>query len=116
MPPAVDITPTPVGHHSIVLWYDIVYKPSIPEIFVAARNHAERPRATDGFGPRRFEIDAMVDSIWRQCYGHNYTEDQDLLKFLTRRNPEIEVRARGSRIQVGYMPGERSTWRKKYSL
>lgn len=69
---------------------------------VAARNYLRRPRARDGFGEKTFEIDAFIDAIWRNHYGPTYSEDLDLLKFLSRRNPEIAVRARGTRIQVGY--------------
>jgi len=49
-----------------------------------------------------FEIDPFVDSIWRQFYGHNYTENPDLMKFLAKRNEEIALRARSRKIQVGF--------------
>lgn len=58
-------------------------------------------RWRDDFVPQ-FEIDPMVDSIWRQFYGHNYTENPDLMRFLQARNPEIKIRARSGKIQVGY--------------
>nr|WP_294577584.1 hypothetical protein [uncultured Rhodopila sp.] len=81
---------------------------------VAARNERERPRAQDGFGERVIEIDAFVDAIWRSVYGTDYTENRDLMKFLLRRNPEIGVRPRATRIQVGYSPvGTR--YRKSYT-
>lgn len=50
----------------------------------------------------QFEIDPFVDSIWRQFYGHNYTENPDLMRFLQRRNPEIALAARSNKIMVGY--------------
>lgn len=50
----------------------------------------------------QYEIDPFVDSLWRQYYGHNYTENPDLMKFLMARNPEIKIRARSGKIQVGY--------------
>jgi hypothetical protein len=78
------------------------------QTMVAARNYLNRPRARDGFGPKTMEIDAFIDAIWRNTYGHNYSDDGDLLKFLMRRNPEIRVPNRGTRIQVGYMPGQNS--------
>lgn len=93
-----------------------VFKAIRRQTAIAARNELNRPLAKEGFGPRTIETDAMVDSIWRQFYGHNYSENKDLMKFLARRNPEIRVRSLGSRIQSGYMPGDRSTFRKKYQL
>lgn len=75
---------------------------------IAARNHLHRPRAKDGFGERTLEIDATVDGIWRQFYGHGYSEDKDLVKFLVKRNPEIAVKSRGTKIQVGYQAGRNS--------
>jgi hypothetical protein len=65
-------------------------------------------RSRDGFGRRRFEVDAVIDAHWRQCYGHDYSEDADLMKFLTKRNPEIAVKTGGTKIQVGYAPGSAS--------
>src|SRR4051812_48468099 len=79
---------------------------------IAKRNHDRRPRARDGFGERTFEVDAVVDTIWRQVYGHDYSEDQDLMRFLLKRNPEIGVRSAGTRVQVGYTASGRG---KKYS-
>jgi len=75
---------------------------------VAARNYLKRPRAQDGFGERTLEIDAFIDAIWRNHYGPGYSEDKDLMKFLTRRNPEIKVQSRGTKIQVGWMAGRES--------
>jgi hypothetical protein len=75
---------------------------------VAARNYLRPPRALDGFGPKTFEVDAFFDSIWRHYYGNRYSADEDLVKFLTRRNPEIRVRSAPSRIQVGYLPSAES--------
>ena len=81
---------------------------------IAARNALHRPRAKEHFGPRVFEIDATIDGIWRSFYGHNYSDDADLMKFLLKRNPEIGVRGAGTRIQSGYAPGDQSKFRKKY--
>lgn len=64
-----------------------------------AREHGARWR--DDLMPQ-FEIDPFVDSIWRQYYGHNYTEDAQLMKFLKARNPEIFITARSGKIQTGY--------------
>jgi hypothetical protein len=75
---------------------------------VAAINHLHRPHAKDGFGERTLMIDPMFDAMWRQYYGSCYTHDQDLLKFLLKRNPEIGLRSLGTRIQVGYSPT--ATW------
>jgi hypothetical protein len=74
------------------------------QTMVAARNHLHRPRARDGFGERTIEIDAYIDALWRNVYGRSYTEDQDLLKFLMKRNPEIKVQSLGTKVQVGYAP------------
>jgi hypothetical protein len=65
-------------------------------------------KSRNGFGRRRFEIDAVIDAVWRQFYGHNYTENQDLMKFLAKRNPEILVRSGGTKIMVGYRAGSQS--------
>ena len=76
---------------------------------VAFLNHLHRPLAKDGFGERTLMIDPVFDAYWRECYGKNYTQDADLMKFLARRNPEITVRSRGTKaIFVGYMPGSAS--------
>lgn len=72
------------------------------QVKVAAQNHLHRPAAQDGFGERVFAIDAQIDALWRSFYGCSYTEDKDLMKFLARRNPEITVKSRGTKIQVGY--------------
>lgn len=69
---------------------------------IAARNYLHRPKAKDGFGERTMEVHAVFDAIWRLHYGRNYTENKDLLRFLMRRNPEVVVRSRGTKIQVGY--------------
>jgi len=76
---------------------------------VAFINHLHRPLAQDGFGERTLMIDPVFDAYWRACYGSRYTHDADLLKFLTKRNPEIAVRSRGTKeIFVGYAPGSAS--------
>jgi len=49
-----------------------------------------------------YEIDPVIDAHWRRYYGHNYTENKDLMRFLAARNPEIVLRARSRKIQVGY--------------
>jgi hypothetical protein len=74
---------------------------------LAARNHRGE-RAVNGIGPRQYEMDAMIDTLWRQFYGNNYSEDPDLMKFLAKRNPEITVKAGGTKIQVGYAAGSQS--------
>lgn len=56
---------------------------------------------SNDFVPKE-EIDPVVDTLWRKFYGHSYTEDEDLMKFLRRRNPEIEMRPKSNKIQVGY--------------
>ena len=47
-------------------------------------------------------IDPFIDSIWRTCYGHNYTENPDLMRFLAKRNEEIALRPKSNKIMVGY--------------
>jgi hypothetical protein len=76
---------------------------------VAARNYLNRPRAQDGFGERVLAIDAWIDALWRNFYGPDYTANDDLMKFLAKRNPEIKVRSQGTRIQVGYSGASRGT-------
>lgn len=76
---------------------------------VAAINMLHRPLAKDGFGERTLMIDPVFDGYWRAAYGHNYTHDPDLLKFLARRNPEIAVKSRGTKeIFVGYQSSRAS--------
>ena len=76
---------------------------------IAALNHLQRPLAKNGFGERIVEVDPVFDAHWRQCYGHNYSADRDLLRFLIKRNPEIAVRSRGTKeIHVGYASGSES--------
>jgi len=74
---------------------------------LAAMNY-DGERSRNGFGARRFEIDAVIDAVWRQYYGHDYTSNQDLMRFLAKRNPEIKVKSRGTKIMVGYQPGSGS--------
>lgn len=84
---------------------------------IAARNYLNRPRAIDDLGPKTMEVDSFIDAIWRRFYGTNYSENDDLLKFLAKRNPEIVVKATGTRFQVGYMPSAesgKSRFRKVY--
>jgi hypothetical protein len=80
----------------------------------AAHHYLHRPRAQDGFGEKTMVVDPFIDALWRRCYGHNYTQDTDLLKFLKKRNPEIAVRSQGTRIQVGYAP-TRTRFSKRYT-
>lgn len=61
------------------------------------------------------EIDPVIDAHWRRFYGHNYTENADLMRFLVRRNPEIFVKARSGKIQVGYS-GKEEGKRKKAEM
>ena len=76
---------------------------------VAFVNHLHRPLAKDGYGERTLMIDPVFDAYWRECYGKHYTHDNDLMKFLAKRNPEIALRSRGTKeIHVGYMPGSQS--------
>jgi hypothetical protein len=76
---------------------------------VAFINHLHRPLAKDGFGERTFMIDPVFDAYWREVYGKHYTADADLMKFIARRNPEVQLRCRGTKeIQVGWMPGSTS--------
>lgn len=75
---------------------------------IAARNHLHRPRSRDGFGEKVIEVDPVFDAHWRQCYGHDYTANKDLLKFLLKRNPEIGVRCTGTKLMVGYAAGSGS--------
>lgn len=74
---------------------------------VAMINYLCQPRARDGFGERTLAIDPMIDSVWRQYYGHDYSANPDLLKFLKRRNPEIGVKSLGTRVQIGWRAPER---------
>ena len=76
---------------------------------VAFLNHLNRPLAKDGYGGRTLMIDPVFDAFWRQHYGKHYLQDEDLMKFLAKRNPEIAVRSRGTKeIFVGYAPGSNS--------
>ena len=75
---------------------------------MAAFNYLNRPLARDGFGEQTLMIDPVFDAMWRTYYGHNYSESKDLMRFLAKRNPEIVVRSRGTRVQVGYAPGSGS--------
>lgn len=72
---------------------------------VALLNQLHRPLSKDGFGGRSLMIDPVFDAFWRECYGKNYTQDEALVKFLVKRNPEIAVKSRGTKeIFVGYAP------------
>lgn len=76
---------------------------------IAFLNHLHRPLAKDGFGARTLMIDPVFDAFWRECYGKQYTQDADLVKFLVKRNPEIALRSRGTKeIFVGWMPSSAS--------
>ena len=76
---------------------------------IAFINHLNRPLAKDGFGERTLMIDPVFDAYWRECYGKQYTHDEELMKFLIKRNPEIALRSRGTKeISVGWMPSSSS--------
>jgi hypothetical protein len=75
---------------------------------IAARNYLNRPVSRDGFGGKTVEVDAAFDAMWRCYYGHNYSENKDLMKFLSKRNPEIVCRPTGTKIMVGWAPGSES--------
>lgn len=66
-----------------------------------ARARRDNVRWDDDMVPQ-FEIDPVIDAHWRRYYGHNYTENRDLMRFLANRNPEIVMRARSGKVQVGY--------------
>ena len=85
-----------------------VYEASRRQLDIAARNYLHRPRARDGFGERVIEVDPVFDAIWRIYYGHDYSSQKDLMKFLVRRNPEIAVRSQGTKLMVGWGPGSES--------
>ena len=86
----------------------MIYDASRRQLAVAARNHLHRPVSRDGFGGKVVEVDAMFDALWRQCYGWNYSENKDLMRFLVKRNPEIGCNPTGSKIMVGWGPGSES--------
>jgi hypothetical protein len=92
----------------------LLFEASQRQVAIAARNHLHRPRARDGFGERVMELDPVFDAFWRIAYGHDYSQQQDLMKFLMRRNPEIAVRSQGCKIMVGWTPNKREV--KKYTL
>jgi len=70
---------------------------------VAFLNHLHRPLAKDGFGGRSLMVDPVFDAFWRECYGKHYLQDESLVKFLIKRNPEIAVKSRGTKeIFVGW--------------
>lgn len=82
---------------------------------LAIRAHKQPPRAIDGFGGKVLQIDAFLDAYWRRVYGHNYTENPDLLNFLKKRNPEIVVKHTGTKIQIGWRPNGRSLQKSFYN-
>lgn len=96
--------------------YDLkVMKAIRRQTALAARNQRDKERSLNGRGERTHEIDAVIDSIWRQFYGHDYSANQDLMKFLAKRNPEIRVLSGGTKMMTGWMPGAASKFRKTYA-
>jgi hypothetical protein len=68
-----------------------------------AREARRRPhRWQDDLGPQRLMLDPLVDAYWTAQYGHNWLENQSLVRFLMRRNPEIVGQNESRKIQVGY--------------
>lgn len=67
---------------------------------VAAKRF-ERVRWSADMMPQT-EVDPMIDAWWCHYYGHNYSANADLMKFLHKRNPEIVLRARSNKVMVGY--------------
>ena len=83
--------------------FDLSVLKAIRRQTAAAKALRDRPPAwkTD-FGPQTLSIDPFVDALWRQFYGHNYTEDREKVNFLVKRNEEIAVRARPGRLALGF--------------
>lgn len=81
--------------------YDLKVLKAIERQTRTAKARENGLRWRDDFVPK-FEIDPVVDTHWSHFYGHNYQENPDLMRFLAARNPEIKIKARSGKIQVGY--------------
>jgi hypothetical protein len=91
--------------------YDLRVLKAIERQTATAKARENGLRWRDDFVPQT-EIDPFIDSIWTQLYGKDYKANKDLMKFLVNRTPEIFVKARSGKAQVGYTAtrsGERRT-------
>jgi len=65
-----------------------------------ARDAGER-RAIEGLGRVRMELDPLVWLHWRLKEGPGVFKDPAFKRALERDNPEVRVRCKGTKIQVG---------------
>lgn len=56
----------------------------------------------DGLGQLEMSIDPFVYDSYGQKYGYDIWKDADFRKKLARDNPEVVVKSRSKKIQVGY--------------
>jgi hypothetical protein len=81
--------------------FDLRILKAVQEQTRTAAARRDRVRWSDDFVPQH-EVNPMIDALWCHVYGRNYSQNPDLMKFLRRRNPEIALRPRSPKIQVGY--------------
>jgi hypothetical protein len=56
----------------------------------------------DGLGECTMRVDLTVFWHWVRRYGHKIWSDPDFVRAFKRDNPEVRVRSRSKKIQVGY--------------
>lgn len=70
---------------------------------VAAHYHRHRPRSRDGLGEHTMAVHQVFDVMNRLKRGEDWDDPNgDYRKWWRKKNPEVQVRATGTKIQVGY--------------
>jgi hypothetical protein len=59
-------------------------------------------RSLEGLGRPRLELDPVVYHYWGQRLGYECWRDAQFVREFERDNPEVRVRATGTRVQSGY--------------
>lgn len=76
--------------------------------------HQNRPRAVEGLGGQEMAMDPYFRQYFKMRHGSDPIDDAHLQRFVRRRNPELNVRSTGTRIQVG--PGDGLAHRSSFAM
>jgi hypothetical protein len=71
-------------------------------------------RSIDGIGRLRMRIDPTLYHAWGTRLGYDCWRDGQFLREVERDNPEVRVKSKGTRLQVGFDGAKRSS--QKFTL
>lgn len=81
---------------------------------IAAQSGEVDRKSIDGIGRLRMRIDPTLYHYWGHKLGYDCWKDSQFLREVERDNPEVRVKCGGTRLQVGWSGGIRST--QKFNL